>query len=531
MKTLINVDKIPYEQIKESIDIGLFDHLHIAVSLISETMEFVYCNQTFIKMYGLPENITGKRIDDYLLTDGEGMVDSLKKHKVVVCLSQSCSDVYGISISYPIYDGEHSYRGVFVETVPMAAEKETLNKLIESMRSMEMKTYSNTPKKEKEKGLLTFESIIGNSPPMRELRRLGYRVADSHESILICGESGTGKDMVAQAIHMASPRADGPFVCVNCAALPGELMESELFGYGAGAFTGAKSSGMKGKFEEANNGTIFLDEIGELTLATQAKLLRVLESGEIQKIAHKGQLRSNFRLLAATNRNLMEMVVNGQFREDLYHRLNVFELNIPPLKDRGDDILLLVRFFIESALGAERSRKVMLEDELVEALLKYSWHGNVRELKNTMTYALFLLGDDENMLGLHHLPSRFLQNYNSESRESVVASVPHMPVQSVRDTASQDERKALQDALTRYEYNKVLVAKELGISRSKLYRDLRKYGFLAGTTPQDERKALQNALIKYQYNKVLIAKELGISRSKLYRDLRRYGFLAGTADE
>ena len=170
------------------------------------------------------------------------------------------------------------------------------------------------------------------------MRCLGRRFAFSQEPILVCGESGTGKELVAQALHMASQRSDRPFVTVNCAALPPELMESELFGYETGAFTGAKVGGVKGKFEMADTGTIFLDEIGELPLPMQAKLLRVLETGEIQKIAHKGQLHSDFRLIGATNRNLAEMVRQGQFREDLYHRLSVFELDIPPLRDRVSDI-------------------------------------------------------------------------------------------------------------------------------------------------------------------------------------------------
>ncbi len=491
MKPFINIDKIPYEQIVSSIKLGIFEWLHIAVALISENMEFLYCNKSFIKMYGLPEDVTGKRVDDYLLTDRSGMMESLKRHKVAVTLNQACSDVYGISMSYPIYDSKQMYRGVFVETVPMTAGKDTLSELMDSMRTVELKTYSNSStrrKEEKNSGLLTFENIIGRSAPMNELRRLGSRVAKSGEPILICGESGTGKEMVAQAVHMASTRADGPFVCVNCAALPADLMESELFGYESGSFTGAKSSGMKGKFEEANNGTIFLDEIGEMPLAVQAKLLRVLESGEIQKIGHKGQLRSNFRLVAATNRNLMDMVQHGQFREDLYHRLNVFELNIPPLRDRGDDIFLLVRFFIENSLGIERSLRITLSDELVAAIQRYTWHGNVRELKNIMTHALFLLGDDETVLSLQHLPPRFQRHLNPAPRDRIIApdalsaAITPPPAAAVYGKPK-DERKMLQEALVRYQYNKVLMAKELGISRSKLYRDLRKYKLLGNEKP------------------------------------------------
>ena len=486
MKPFINIDKIPYEQIVSSIKLGIFEWLHIAVALISENMEFLYCNKSFIKMYGLPDEVVGKRVDDYLLTDRNGMMESLRQHKVAVCLNQDRSDVYGISMSYPIYDSKHVYRGVFVETVPMTSGKDTLSELMDSMRTVELKTYSNTTSRRGEKakhsGLYTFDSIIGRSHPMNELRRLGTRVAKCNEPILIWGESGTGKEIVAQAVHMASLRADGPFVCVNCAALPADLMESELFGYESGSFTGAKSGGMKGKFEEANNGTIFLDEIGEMPLAVQAKLLRVLESGEIQKIGHKGQLRSNFRLVAATNRNLLEMVQHGMFREDLYHRLNVFELNIPPLRERGDDIFLLIRFFIENSLGIERSLRITLANDLVSAIQRYDWHGNVRELKNIMTHALFLLGDEENILSLQHLPPRFQRHLNSAPRDRIIApdaapaavTPPPAAVQPV----PMDERKMLQEALVKYQYNKVLMAKELGISRSKLYRDLRKYKLL-----------------------------------------------------
>ena len=176
-------------------------------------------------------------------------------------------------------------------------------------------------------------------------------------SICLWGESGSGKELVAQALHMASLRADHPFVTVNCAALPPELIESELFGYDAGAFTGARADGLIGKFEMANGGTIFLDEIGELPLSIQVKLLRVLESGEIQKIAHRGRLYSDFRLIGATNRTLPQMVREGKFREDLYHRLNVFEIYIPPLRERLEDLPLLMRYLLNRALEEPKQRR------------------------------------------------------------------------------------------------------------------------------------------------------------------------------
>lgn len=477
MRPLIHMDNIPYEQITKSIELGIFEHLHIAVALISKNMEFIYCNYAFIQMYRLPQNPIGKRIDNFLITNDGNFEENFKQYKMaIICLRSSSHDsIYAISLSYPIYDEKNQYQGIFIETMSMTSDKENLSKLIETTRTIEMKTWPAMQDKKRtiKKRLLTFEDIVGQSHSMQKLRQLGTRIAQSDEPVLICGESGTGKELVAQAIHMASPRADASFVCVNCAALPSDLMESELFGYEPGAFTGAKTKGMIGKFEEAHNGTIFLDEIGELPLAMQAKLLRVLESGEIQKIAHKGPIRSNFRLVTATNKNLIDMVRAKQFREDLYHRLNVFELSIPPLRDREDDIFLLLRFFILQSLGSKRALQITFEDGLIDSFQKYFWPGNVRELKNIMTHALFLLGEDENILEFQHLPHRFQQYISNNTKTDVEFEVGH---NSIYGSTLRNEREILQSALSRYHYNKVLIARELGISRSKLYRDLHKYG-------------------------------------------------------
>ncbi len=490
MKNSVHADNIPYEQIRNSIELGIFENLHIAVALVSEKMEIVYCNAAFVNMYGLPEKVTGRKISDCIPMDRRGFAESLKRHKVSICLKQSQDSEYVISMSYPVFDDARAYRGVFLETVPMTSDREALRGLIDSMRTVEIHPCApeeKERKREKGKQLHRFEDIIGQCRPIRNLRVMGAKVARSDEPILILGESGTGKELVAQAIHTASPRSAGPFVCVNCAALPSELMESELFGYEAGAFTGARASGMKGKFEEADKGTIFLDEIGEMPLGVQAKLLRVLESGEIQKIGHKGSLRSDFRLVTATNKNLLDMVRLGLFREDLYHRLNVFELNIPPLRDRGDDLFILVRHFMQLSLGLERSRRITLSNGLVETFRLYSWPGNVRELRNIMTHALFLMGDEELELGMDHLPLRFQSLAPQIQPEPAPVSRPEPDGRVEDGTAyvtfhsSEGERKMLQDALIRCHYNKVRVSRELGISRSKLYRDIRKYGLLGDT--------------------------------------------------
>ena len=294
------------------------------------------------------------------------------------------------------------------------------------------------------------------------------------EPILLFGESGTGKELIAQALHSASPRSSKPFVTVNCAALPHDLMESELFGYESGAFTGAKSGGMKGKFELANTGTIFLDEISELPLTMQAKLLRVLESGEIQKIAHIGRLHSDFRLIAATNKNLAHLVNEGLFREDLYHRLNILELSVPPLRERTSDIPLLTRHFIERSLGHKHARTIQISNELYQVFSLYPWRGNIRELKNVLTFAIYSLEGGGNVLTLNHLPERFLQELRNVRSKTADEGV--VEEQDLAKAGALAERKVLLAVLASTKYNKTLAASVLGISRNKLYKKMRDLG-------------------------------------------------------
>jgi transcriptional regulator with PAS, ATPase and Fis domain len=260
-------------------------------------------------------------------------------------------------------------------------------------------------------------------------------------------------------------------------------MESELFGYAAGAFTGAGAGGMKGKFELADGGSIFLDEIGELPLPMQAKLLRVLETGEIQKLAHPGRLHSDFRLIAATNKNLTKNVEEGTFREDLYHRLSILELVVPPLREHVGDIPLLAGHFIEQSAGHKRAQEIRIDNELYRLFRLYPWRGNVRELKNVLTYALYSLGDEGDVLTLGHLPERFLQEFRRAFRNEGVeapeeaAGRPFFPVnETLASAGARSERQALQAALKRTEYNKTLAARVLGISRNKLYKKMRELG-------------------------------------------------------
>lgn len=465
-----------FAQLMNGVAVNVFDVLRTGVAIVDRDGILRYCNKSFLQMYCLQEDAIGKHIGDFFLVDKKSLSDDLASRKMAISLNKSTNNIYGILFRYPIYDIDGKFCGIAIESLPTDLHGERLGTLIESMRALEMKTYGAHARNKKEKPINTFEGMIGESPPMQNLRMLGQRFALSDEPVLINGESGTGKELVARALHNASPRAKRPFVSVNCAALPHDLLVSELFGYEGGAFTGGRAGGMKGKFEEAHEGTIFLDEIGELPFSAQAKLLRVLENGEVQKLGHKGVLHSNFRLIGATNRDLAAMVRAGDFREDLYHRLSVFELTVPPLRDRGDDLFLLASHYINQSL--DHDAMIRLDPDLVRIFRHYTWPGNIRELKNTLVYMLYSLGANEHSLCRSHLPPRFIKsverlNQDYPSPGSPEARPRPAPVQQP------DELQLLQTTLERLHYNKVSTARALGMSRSKLYRLLNKYGLQA----------------------------------------------------
>ena len=300
--------------------------------------------------------------------------------------------------------------------------------------------------------------VIARSPLTLALFQDVALVAPAETRVLITGESGTGKEVVADVLHRWSARAAGPLVKVNCAAIPETLLESELFGHERGAFTGATATRI-GRFEEAHGGTIFLDEIAEMTPALQAKLLRVTQDGSFQRIGANREIRADVRLLAATNRNLEDEVKAGRFREDLFYRLNVVELNLPPLRERREDILPLANFFI-GQLARNRTR---LAEGTVVCLQNYAWPGNVRELRNAIERAV-LLSQSELILP-EHLPAKL--------RESVKTAVPAAAIDAPQ--LDEIERQAILAALAQHKFNRTETAKALGISRRALIYKLQRF--------------------------------------------------------
>lgn len=303
------------------------------------------------------------------------------------------------------------------------------------------------------------DRIIGVSPEMLKIFDAIEAVKDSLSSVLICGETGTGKELIARSLHFGSVRRERPFIAVNCAAIPRELLESELFGYEKGAFSGASSRRI-GRFEAAADGTIFLDEIGELELSLQAKLLRVLQEKEVERLGSNRKIKVNFRVVSSTNRDLRREIASGSFREDLYYRLNVVQINVPALRDRRDDIPLLTSEFVKE-FGLREGKHLALSDEVLRALSDYNWPGNIRQLRNTIERAVVLARGGK--ITLKHLP------------EDVVNGSGGRDVTEPR-TLRELEEEAIQSALRECRGNKSLVAKKLGISRKTLYKKLEQLG-------------------------------------------------------
>jgi len=306
-------------------------------------------------------------------------------------------------------------------------------------------------------------NLVGASGPMRQLSESVLRVAATNTTVLIRGESGTGKELVAQGIHYHSPRAKKPFIKVNCAALPETLVESELFGYERGAFTGAFQK-KKGRFELANGGTLFLDEIGELSPATQVKLLRVLQEREFERVGGTESVPVDVRVIAATNRDLEQALANSSFREDLYYRLNVFPIFIPPLRARKADVLPLADHFTEKYARAHGKSIQRISTPAIDLLSSYYWPGNVRELENTIERAV-LMSDGQVIHG-HHLPPTL---QTADATGTVVST-------SLDGAVGAFERSLIEDALKTAQGNRSRAARLLGTTQRVISYKIRKYG-------------------------------------------------------
>ena len=372
-----------------------------------------------------------------------------------------------------------------------------VNKLTEEVKRLNSKIS----------GVLTFDELIASSPAMANVTKLGQRAAASNIPVLIEGESGVGKEMVARAIQGESDRAGKPFVSVNCGAIPANLVESTLFGHEKGSFTGATGKHL-GKFQEAHGGTLFLDEVAELPLDMQVKLLRALQEGEVDPVGSRKPVKVDFRLISATNRDMIEMVKAGEFREDLYYRLNVFPVNVPPLRERVGDIQALCEHFI-TRFAAEEGRRVHgIAPRALQLLQAYSWPGNVRQLENTIFRAIVLCEGD--MLQLEDFPQivSLVDGFD--------AVVPDAPQLAPAPELPSGHDAIIGVASTASPSNTVSDGSGLGIAAVTDGGHIRRL-------EEIEKDMIRLALHRYRGQMSQVARKLGIGRSTLYRKMRSLG--------
>ncbi len=458
---------------------SIIESMTSGLMLLNQSFHITHVNNVALQMLGLQsDKIMGKNMFSILSFDEDNSEDENidyiskevynKESSIYFIGSNQPPQRFNISVSF-VRGTDGSKEG----TVVRFNEAKTINRLVNKISG-----YNSH---------YTFQSILGDSPIMRDMVDLCKRAAASNSNVLILGESGTGKELIAQYMNNQSPCAAGPFVAINCAALPKSLVESELFGYEKGAFTGASKEGNPGKFELADGGTIFLDEIGDMPLDVQVSLLRVIQTREIVRIGGKYPKPINVRIIAATNRNLEEAIASKTFREDLYYRLNVLTINVPPLRARGQDVSLLANAFIEK-YNLSKGRTIKISDDAMALLLSYSWPGNIRELENAIERAVNITAGD--VIQVEHLPPALLtpKDNGHHQRGPTPMGQTGLPGGSPFGTPGQgfpysnvlggEMRMPSDDivyALQRCGGNVTEAAKMLGISRRTLYRKMEKY--------------------------------------------------------
>ncbi len=396
---------------------------------------------------------------DVWLPDGEGLelIKVIKEHSkdtFIVMISGHANIPIAVKA---IKEGAFDFLEKPLSTDTIFAVIEKIEKEIKLKQRIEY--Y-----KEKEESQI---EIVGNSPKIQELKKQIEKVAKTNAWILILGENGTGKELVAKSIHYLSHRKDYPFVDVNCAAIPDELFESEFFGYEKGAFTNAFTRKV-GKLELADKGTLFLDEVADMSLSSQAKLLRVLEEKEFSRLGSNTKIKIDLRVISATNKDLQKEVESGRFRQDLAFRLSVIPITVPPLRERGEDILLLADFFIKKFSLENKVEPPVLSDEVKKTFLNYSWPGNVRELKNLIERLVIL--NSESIVYNKDLPPNMFENIVLKEEESI-----KLTIKPLKDIKEEVEMKVIKKALEVYNNNLKEVAKALDIDLSSLYRKIKQY--------------------------------------------------------
>lgn len=461
LDSVSNIDKVD----SKNIIAAALDASSDGILISDNKGNIVYVNNAYENITGLKkEEVTGKSLNKLLEEKVFNIAASLvvlEKGEVVSTIHSYVTGKSALTTASPIYDEGNSIVGVICNTRNVLELIALRNELIETKKLTER--YSSELQRLREIHM-QYEGIIFKSKVMQEMLELLSKVALFDSTILIYGESGTGKEVLAKFIHKESNRRGGPFIKVNCAAIPHELFESELFGYESGSFTGASQKGKPGLFELANEGTILLDEVGELPLSVQSKLLRVIQEREVFRVGGYKGIELNVRILAATNRNLLEEIKKGNFREDLFFRLNVIPITVPPLRKRREDIPGLISYFLEN-LNRKYKKNITISDEVINLMVGYSWKGNIRELQNLIEYLFIINPNDE--ICIEQLPTKLLAEQLVLNNKSDSSKLKHMMeiiekniiISTLKNHSSM--RKA---------------ANDLGVNVSTLSRKIKRYG-------------------------------------------------------
>lgn len=436
-----------------------------AITIVDKNMNVIFWNEAAEETYNIKkEEILGKKITEFFFHDDLMVLKVLQtKKRVKNKYHRPRHDKHVVINTSPIFDENKEVIGaVSVERDITQLVKLNENLITASRELQELRQRVHT-----DQGVLPFSKLIGKSKALRETIAIASKSAKTDATTLILGESGTGKEICARAIHEASARRKGPFIPVNCGAIPHALFESELFGYEGGTFTGAQKKGKPGKIEMADGGTLFLDEVGELPLEMQVKLLRVLQEQVIYRIGDSTGRKIDVRFIAATNQNLVKQMEEKKFRSDLYYRLNVIQITMPPLRERVEDIPLLSQYFLKQFASRYQVPVPEIQPDAISVLLQHPWPGNVRELRNLMERVVIL--SEKPVIHKEDLLS-FFQNQASVSISD--------PVENSHSLASEKEnmeKQLIEQTLKETAGNKSRAARKLGISRVTLYKKLKKY--------------------------------------------------------
>lgn len=437
-----------------------------AITIINKDAEVIYWNEGAVNTYNIEKKeIINKKITNFF-KDKDLMVLKVLKtmERVKNTYHRPRKDKHVVINALPIFNGRNELIGALSverDITQIVKLNENLFTTSAELNELRQKIYVNTSEN-------PFSKLVGKSEALQQTIQIANKAAKTDATTLILGESGTGKEICARAIHESSPRKNGPFIPVNCGAIPSALFESELFGYEGGAFTGAEKKGKAGKIEMADGGTLFLDEVGELPLEMQVKLLRVLQENVIYRIGDSKGKKVNVRFIAATNQNLEKLVNEKTFRADLYYRLNVIQITMPPLRNRKEDIPELLEFFTKQFAKKYEVPVPNIEPDAVSVLLDYSWPGNVRELRN-LSERIVILSEKQTINKQDLLP--FFQGMGGES-----GPLPQNGSQSLFEEREEIEKQLIEEALAQTNGNKSAAAKKLGISRVTLYNKMKKYG-------------------------------------------------------